>query len=771
MEEGNKKSLMEDLKERRFFTYFFSYILGSFGIIQFADWYASKYELSSSIPTMAMIFLLAIFPSYLIFAWFHGRPGPDKWRPFEKFFIPTNLIIAIGLLFFLFSGKSMQASTETIKVVDEEGQEFERIVPKANFTHRLAMFPIKVDESMGEDEQSLGGIFSYLQMEDLEQDNRLYALGSLSMQDEAKALGHDIFNEKLPFSIQRKIADDLNAEYSSSGSMTKNKDGIYTVKTTIHSVKDGKVFFEKEYSNKNVFQLVDQFTDDFRSSLILSESSDNVHNSLDLPASDLLSNNMDAVKKYYNGIITMMVQNDVPTGKQLLDEAVEIDPRFANAYYMKAQAQMAMSDQTGSNASLKKAVELSAGLPERTQLKIKFNYLNATENLQKGIALLEMWSQLYPKDYTPYARLFSFYTRLNEINKAIDTGERAIENGHSNAMSMPLASLYNRVWKFEEAQSTLDNYIQEFPNKAKDNYEIGELFIQQGEFDKAEKHFEKIALLKPSEYKPALFLGEIARKNLDFATETKKYNLALSNAKIGQDSSAVYNKIETSLYFQGKINACNESMQQRWTIEETYTPALYIDVQRLLYPYLRRFVEAGELEYLDNYVSILAEKYKNGPDFFKCIIEMNYPLATENIEGINAFSDDCIQMNTESGGEANTIFINAFTEKVKGNCEKALSMMESFSAKTGTPNSSLAELMGDCYIQMNKNQNALDLIDVILKANPETASAHILKSKAFKGLGKNTEAKASYDLAMKIWKNADENFVPFQEAMEYGRSL
>ena len=410
-------------------------------------------------------------------------------------------------------------------------------------------------------------------------------------------------------------------------------------------------------------------------------------------------------------------------------------------------------------------------MPERTQLKIKFNYLTATENLQKGIALLEMWSQLYPKDYSPYSRLFTFYNQLNEINKAVETGERAISNGHSRAMSMPLAGLYNRVGKFKEAQSTLDEYIKEFPSKAKENYKIGELFIQQGEFEKAASHFEKIALLKPSEYKPALFLGEIARKNLDFVKESKMYEQALTNAKIAQDSSAIYTKMEAGLYYQGKINACNELMQKRWKLEETYTPVLYVDIQRLVYPYLRRFVESGELEFLDKQVSTIANKYKNGPDFFKCLVEMNYPLATEDIEGINAFSDECLEMNSSSGGEANAIFINAFTEKVKGNCTDALTMMESFAKKTGTPNSSLAELMGDCYFKAGEHQKAIDLIDIMLRANPETASAHILKAKALKGLGKDADAKASYDMAMKIWENADENFMPYQQGLEFGKTL
>ena len=474
---------------------------------------------------------------------------------------------------------------------------------------------------------------------------------------------------------------------------------------------------------------------------------------------------------YYEAQKQARARNNVQEGFELISKALEKDPRFAKGHLFKAQMEMAMSNQAASKASLKKALELSSALPERSQLQIKFNYLTQTENLQKGIALLEMWSQLYPKDFNPYVQLFSFYSQLNEINKAVSIGERAIENGHQNTMSLRLAGLYNAIGEFDKSKSTLDSYISEFPNKAKENYKIGELYIQQGEFEKAKQHFEKIELLKPTEYKPALHLGEIARKRLDFKTEQKKYKQALSNAKIAQDSIAVYNIMETSLYYQGKIDDCNTLMFNKWNLQETFTPPIYVDIQRLVYPYLRRMIEAGEPERIDEHVQSIAKKYVNGPDFFKCLVEMNYGLATEDMDKINNISEECMAMNSEAGGEATAIFMEAFIAKVKGDCKNALSLIESYTEKTGLPNTNLAELMGDCYIQVGEHQKALDLLNVQLKANPEVASAHIFKAKALKGLGKNTEAKASYDMAMKIWENSDKNFLPYQQALEFGKEL
>ncbi|MEL6987950.1 MAG: hypothetical protein AAGK97_08975, partial [Bacteroidota bacterium] len=530
--ENNKanKSFFQELKERRFFTYFFSYILASFAVIQFVDWYATKYEMSNHLPTMAMVFLAAVFPSYLIFAWYHGKPGPDPWRPFEKIFIPANVIAALGLVFFLFSGRSLQAATETITIKDEEGKEVERVVPKANFTHRIAMFPLKTLGGITEEDKDIGGIATLLQMEDLEQDNRLYGINPINLKEEASQLGHDILSNDLPYSVQRKIAEVEYAEFTSSGTINKDAEGNYIVKTLINNVADSKVFFEKEFKGKDLYKIIDDFTSEFRSSLILSEASQNAHNEMDLPCNELLTSDMESLKSYYKAMVASNINNDYGSAFQLMNQSIERDPKFAKAYLRRAGIAMSVGNQPGYQDDMKKALEYSQSLPERAQLNIKSSYLISKQQLEKAISLLEMWTQLYPKDYVPYSQLFYFYSVLSEINKAVSVGERALHNGHESAMGLRLASLYNRVGKFEEAKNITDNFIKSFPNRAKENYQVGDIFMEQGEFDKAEEHYEKIALLKPTDYFPLLKLGNVQGKKLNFKEQAKYYKQALEYA-------------------------------------------------------------------------------------------------------------------------------------------------------------------------------------------------------------------------------------------------
>ena len=93
-----KKSLIQNLLDRRMPQIIGSYFVGSTTLILFIDWLITKYGFSDNILQFTWFGLISILPSVLIIAYFHGAPGKDEWTRVEKFGIPINILfIAIAL--------------------------------------------------------------------------------------------------------------------------------------------------------------------------------------------------------------------------------------------------------------------------------------------------------------------------------------------------------------------------------------------------------------------------------------------------------------------------------------------------------------------------------------------------------------------------------------------------------------------------------------------------------------------------------------------------
>jgi len=92
---SKKISLIKDLMERRVPQIIGIYLTVSWGIIQFIIWLVGEFMLSPYLPQFAFVLLLSLLPTAYLLAYFHGRPGRDKWVRTEKIGIPLNLIFTL----------------------------------------------------------------------------------------------------------------------------------------------------------------------------------------------------------------------------------------------------------------------------------------------------------------------------------------------------------------------------------------------------------------------------------------------------------------------------------------------------------------------------------------------------------------------------------------------------------------------------------------------------------------------------------------------------
>jgi len=111
---SDKPSFLKDLLQRRVPQILGIYLGTSWAIVEFLDWLISRYSLTTAIPDIGLLILASFIPSVILLAYFHGKPGRDKWHRIETFAIPANVIISFLILLMVFKGNYPADDTSAI---------------------------------------------------------------------------------------------------------------------------------------------------------------------------------------------------------------------------------------------------------------------------------------------------------------------------------------------------------------------------------------------------------------------------------------------------------------------------------------------------------------------------------------------------------------------------------------------------------------------------------------------------------------------------------
>ena len=761
----DRKTILQDLSDRRFFQFAFSYLVGGFAIIQFVEWLSGRYDFSKNWTDITFFFLVAILPSVLLFIYYHGESGLQKFNKLEKRFIPANIVGALALIFFLFKGTSLPAESqaEKVTVINEEGEKLERLVPLSAQTKRLVLFPLEDLDN----QQNPGWLpinLPVLQGADLEQDNRLFSFSSFDLRYEYDQKGL-IPGTKTPLSTYRKIAQEYLCDYFVKGSF-EQKGNVYAIQVEVYSSQDGKEFFKKSYEDDNIFDIVDQISIDFREALFLSETEKKDQPKVvDLPASDQFTANFEALRNYFEGKMAI-AQNDLEKGGSLLKKAVELDPNFAEAHLSLGVNQYNVQKLKEGEVSLAKAVSLSddLGLPERQQFNIRYFYYSYTNDKQRQEDLLKMWNQLYPTDYYPYFRLYNIYENHREYPLAEEYALKALNKGH-RARSLPrLANICSKQGKFDDALNYLRLFEEEYPHKAKVNPDMGRLYQRMGKFEKALAYFESTQLLKPDD---PYTTGNIAFVNSDMGNMEKAEELylkALSQAKIVQDSINCVQWITFFYTNQGKISKVEEYLWKLFELRaKIYTPSQAKNAL-LWYDHMNTFVENGEAEKYKGWIDEYVEEFYQDQPNAACIAYLSFAVASKNKEQALAYFEECGEDFGKMAGDNFLYLLKGMLAEIDGNYPEMIENMEAFLEGTNSNEYYFEMFLGKAY-RMNKELNkSYDILSKMLVSNPFVPWVRTELAKTCLEVDKKEEAIEHLKIACEVWKDADPSYIPAQEA-------
>lgn len=767
-EQEKSSSMLQNLWNRRFFQYLGTYLGLSFGLIQFMDFLVNRYDLDSNLVDKLFIFLLVLLPAVIVFIYNHGRPGHDSWKPFEKVFIPASLIVAFSLAMVMFNDGSVRAATEEISIATVDGKEETRVVPKVEFTKRFVIFPFE-DQDGKVGEEWMSGAMAHLLVKDMEQFMMNYVISPLGMRRIYTSYNAE-FLEDLPFATQLKIAQDFYTDYFIDGHFSRQEDKIL-LKGEVYDSRTGKLFFEKEFTGPDIFDVVDRFSRAINEQLF---PKDNLPSEtiVDLPASNLITEDMDALKDYIEGVILFrsdIQQTEKAIGK--LQQALKRDSRCAPCYSVLSEMYFAASDEEKMKEASEKAVALAGMLPERQKLMINYFNYNANNELDKSNLLLENWIRLYPHDYTPYSLLMNYSLNRRNWSKAEEVGLLALENGHRGSLLYSLATLYINKGEFEKAEQYIQQYYELYPHKSKDKSLLEKIYSGRGELNKAKELYENELVMDPGNVEMLTKLAELENKSGNFTAAKKYLDEALAKSQNIRDSVSTYSALELHFDRLGQFGEVFKIVELRKSLMSTYMPPSQLKQQFFFNQAYRMVVTRRKDTYFNLLEDLKQELPQNAP-LFDCIGNYVYHMWADELEDFKKYSDLCLEdYIIPVYGKEFGILDRAIRSELEQDFPAAIRYYREYIDSTGVGNLMMSYGLATVYRKNGQIEEATNQIEEFLRLDPNQPLALLEKARILAAQGQQAEARQLYDKLMQIWKNADEQYMYYEEAVAFGKEL
>lgn len=526
---------LRQLRERRVPQYVSAYVVGAWGLVQFATFLEGRLMLSPHLVNALAIGLILFLPSAVILAWCHGRPGADKWGRLERVSIPVNLIAAVVLVGAMFADKDLGAVTQTVEVKDENGTVMERVVPKSEYRRRAFVSYLE-NRGNSADDWLRQGLATAL-VADLNQDpfvdveyppTRMAAL-----RREGHPTGLDV-----PRPLMRQIAREAHFSHLVTGWFEQTADAL-VIELEIHDTDSGRLEGTLTRTGSDLFRLIDEISVEVRREIGVPAG--HMEEQADLPVADLSTDDPGALKSFVLGSGQAIHGNDWDGAGLLLEDAVERDPSFALAYFMLYVVRLTNGDEPGANRAMAQAMENLYRLSERSQFQVKaVYYYNVKQDPDKAMAVAQMWTRLYPNDVAAYQQVAQFAQLRGDSDAAAEALATILEiDSAQHHVLIQLANHYQELGDLDQARTYLERYAELNPTEVRSFTQLSDLYLAFGKLVEARSALEQAQLIMPDRPETLRKLAEIDGKLGRFAEAETALDSLLKTADNDEDRLAV----------------------------------------------------------------------------------------------------------------------------------------------------------------------------------------------------------------------------------------
>lgn len=563
-----------ELRDRRVPQFTLSYAVGAFGVVQFLEFLEGRLNLSPHLVNLVGLALLLLLPSVIILAWSLGRRGDDTLGRAEKMAIPANVLAAAVLLFFVFQGKELGAVTRTIEVEDEHGAVSERVIPRSAFRKRLLVYYPESD--LVENDPWIRETAAVLLATDLGQDIFLDTGLPVAIPNALRDAGYPDAHG-MPRPLMRKIAGDAHYSHYCAGSITREEE-TWVVTLELFETASGHQVGEHTWRHADLGDLVDSASVQMRFDLGVPQS--HIDTAPDVPVLELASENLDAVRNHAAAAFLVTQRNDWAGAAPHLDEAVRLDPGYALAQFLRFAVYQTLGEAEKSEAAMDAAMENLYRVTERTSFLIKSQYyFNIEQDMEKALAVLEMWTDLYPTDVDAYAQLALYRFVRQNLAGAAEAYEKILQIDPSQYQYLEeIADLQRQLGRYDEAEATLQRYIERFPARSEGYRDLAEFYIDTGRLEDARVALDEALLLDPADMTLKMRMVTVDLRQGHYAQVESELERAVRRAESPRERARISTQYLALALARGQADAAAAALDSFYAAMSEVQNPLQLDI-------------------------------------------------------------------------------------------------------------------------------------------------------------------------------------------------
>ncbi|MCP4546287.1 MAG: tetratricopeptide repeat protein [bacterium] len=761
-------SLIEKLRERRVPQIVGGYIAGGWAIVQFLEFLEGRMTISPHLTNLIGLAFILLLPTIASIAWLHGRPGKDSWGRVSKIVLPLNLVLVTLLLMFLFKGHDLGAVVQTIEVANEHGAVSERLIPKSEFRRHVLLF---YPENNGSTEDDWAReTFSVLLATDLSQDVFIDVQmpGSMpnTFRDAGYADGHCLNR-----SHQRKIARDTHTPLFATSSIVHQTD-LWSITIELHESESGRTRATCTLEATDLYKLVDKASLQLRRDLDI--PSGHLNDNVDMPVAELTSSNIEAVKCFVQGFVLLTHHNDWAGAGPFIEKAIEMDPEYAMAQFFAFAIYQTLDQPAKISVAINAAMKHLYKIPERSRFLIKAQYYFVEkQDSEKGMAILQMWSDIYPNDVNAYKQQAMYYYLHQDLPNAIRANEKILAIDPTQVQVMTeLANIHRILKQNEEAERYLQLYIDRFPTRTDGYRDLAHFYSDIGRLADARASLEKAQLHDPADPSLALSLIDLDIKTGRFNESLRVIESLLPGANTARERAQIMARQINLALLMGQTEYLIEMLALFYDTRAEFQNPLQLDlIYALMMPAVSMLGKSElALQMLDEIDSRILPPYDKLTG-----ISRGWALAdlgrtdeaevtiAEALEVIDQFKFETMRPTVE--------LASGMTAEVAGNLDGAVEHYRTAQETTVQYEPYLPVRLARALRLQDKLTEAHEVLTAALILWPAHPETNLEMAFVLKDQGDIEQARTHLQTAQAAWVDADADFAPAQRARELAATL
>jgi eukaryotic-like serine/threonine-protein kinase len=179
----------------------------------------------------------------------------------------------------------------------------------------------------------------------------------------------------------------------------------------------------------------------------------------DTPLEQATTTSLEALQAYSLGMKSLVGRGDNAAALSFFQRAIEIDPKFANAYAVLGEVYSNLAEMVLAADAFQKAFSLHDKASEAERFHIDSAYYSwGSGNLEKALPIYEQWERTYPRDYGVFNNLGCVLFQLGQYDRALAQEQEAARLDPAGGIHYGnVVAGYMYLNHFDEAQAAAND--------------------------------------------------------------------------------------------------------------------------------------------------------------------------------------------------------------------------------------------------------------------------------------------------------------------------